>query len=56
MPDKGWQRAFDDPILLPDGRTLSTLRDAGNFIAKLPKRKHDAPEWRAAIQALMLGR
>ena len=29
-------------------------RDAGNFIAKLPKREHDAPELQAAIQALML--
>jgi hypothetical protein len=30
------------------------LRDSGNFIAGLPKREHDAPRWRAAIQALML--
>jgi hypothetical protein len=30
------------------------LRDAGNFIAKLPKRDHDAPAWLAAIPALML--
>jgi hypothetical protein len=30
------------------------LRDAGNYIAKLPKREHDAPAWLAAIQALML--
>jgi hypothetical protein len=30
------------------------LRDAGNFITKLPKREHDAPEWQAAMQALML--
>ena len=28
--------------------------DAGNYIAKLPKREHDAPAWLAAIQALML--
>jgi hypothetical protein len=30
------------------------LRDAGNYIAALPKPEHDAPTWRAAIQALML--
>jgi hypothetical protein len=36
------------------GRRLLTLRDAGNFIAKLPKSEHDAPEWRAATRALML--
>ena len=28
--------------------------DAGNFIAKFPKREHDAPKWRAAIEALRL--
>jgi hypothetical protein len=27
---------------------------AGNYIAGLPKREHDAPAWVAAIQALML--
>jgi hypothetical protein len=32
----------------------ATLRDAGNYISKLPERKHDAPAWLAAIQALML--
>jgi hypothetical protein len=30
------------------------LRDAGNYIAGLPKSEHDAFAWRAAIQALML--
>ena len=53
MPDKGWHHPLHDSIPLPKGAELQTLRDAGNFIAKLPKREHDAPEWRAAIQALM---
>jgi hypothetical protein len=54
MAKKGWSRKFEDPILLPDGGQLKTLRDAGHFIAKLPKAEHDAPEWQAAIRALML--
>lgn len=54
MIEKGWQRAFDDPIPLPDGRKLITLCDAATYITKLPKQKHDAPEWQAAIEALML--
>jgi hypothetical protein len=54
MPDKGWSRTFFDPLPLPGGGELRTLRDAGNYIAKLPKREHDAPAWRAAIEALML--
>jgi hypothetical protein len=54
VADKGWQRAFDDPIPLPLGRQLVTLQDAGTFITKLSKAQHDAPEWQAAMQALML--
>jgi hypothetical protein len=49
-----WSREFDEPILLPEGRTLATLRDAGEHIAALPKKEHDAPEWQAAMQALIL--
>jgi hypothetical protein len=54
MPDKGWHRTFDDPIPLPDAGELRTLREAGNYIAGLPKREHDTAAWLAAIQALML--
>jgi hypothetical protein len=54
MAKKGWSRKFEDPIPLPDGGQLKTLRDAGHYIAKLPKREHDAPEWQAAMRALML--
>jgi hypothetical protein len=54
MPDTGWQRPFDDPIALPRGRQLVTLRDAAEYITKLPKAEHDAPEWQAAMEALLL--
>ncbi|MFH0303079.1 hypothetical protein AAFX91_39200 [Bradyrhizobium sp. 31Argb] len=50
----GWRRAFDDTIVLPDGRKLVTLRDAATYITELPQAEHDAPEWQAAIEALML--
>jgi hypothetical protein len=50
----GWQRQFDDPILLPRGRQLVTLQDAGNYITKLPKAEHTAPEWQDAMEALIL--
>jgi hypothetical protein len=52
MPD--WQRPFDDPIPLPRGRQLITLRDAAEYITRLPKAEHDAPEWQAAMEALLL--
>jgi hypothetical protein len=52
--NKGWSRKFDEPIPLPNGRKLVTLRDAGNYIIKLPKAEHTAPEWQAAMEALIL--
>jgi hypothetical protein len=54
MPDRGWKRAFDEPIPLPRGRALVTLEDAGKYITKLPKAEHEVPEWQAAMQALIL--
>ena len=50
----GWDRQFHDPIPLPDGGALRTLRDAGEYIANLPKAEHNAPAWRAAMEALLL--
>ena len=51
---RGWQRRFDDPIPLPRGRQLVTLEDAGRYITKLPKAEHEAAEWQAAMEALIL--
>jgi hypothetical protein len=39
---------------LPRGRRLVTLEDAGNYVTKLPKAEHAAPEWQAAMEALIL--
>jgi hypothetical protein len=50
----GWSREFDEPIDLPRGRQLVTLEDAGNYITELPKAEHEAPDWQAVMQALML--
>jgi hypothetical protein len=49
-----WMRKFDEPIPVPKGRRLITLRDAGDYIAKLSKAKHLTAEWQAAMFALML--
>jgi hypothetical protein len=32
-----WSARFDDPIPVPKGKPLVTLKDAGNYITKLPK-------------------
>lgn len=50
----GWSRKFDDPIPLPKGRQLVTLKDAGTCITKLPKAEHMTPEWQPAMEALIL--
>ena len=50
----GWQKKFDEPIPLPKGKPLVTLRDAALYIIRLPKAEHDAEEWLAAMKALLL--
>jgi len=54
MSESGWQRRFEDPILLPDGRSLHTLRDAVDYITDLPKEQSDLAQWQVAIEALIL--
>jgi hypothetical protein len=54
VADRGWKRSFDDPIPLPRGRQLVTLEGAGRYITKLPKAEHEAAEWQAAMEALIL--
>ena len=49
-----WDQRFFDPIVLPRRKPLVTLRDAALYITKLPKAEHDAEEWQAAMQALLL--
>jgi hypothetical protein len=40
--------------VLPSGKKLIALRDAAEYITELPKAEHDAEEWQAAMQALLL--
>jgi hypothetical protein len=49
-----WDQRFSEPIELPNGKKLVTLRDAALYITKLPKAEHDAEEWLAAMEALLL--
>jgi hypothetical protein len=42
MADKGWLKRFDEPIVLDDGTTITTLRDAVHYLAKtVPKAERD---------------
>src|SRR5450755_2700277 len=49
-----WSRAFEDPIPLPGGRTLRTLRDAASHVMALPGKTRQSDEWQAAIEALLM--
>ena len=49
-----WSTSFEDPVPLPNGRTLLTLKDAADYITKLPQKESDLPEWQTAIEVLML--
>ena len=49
-----WSRHFDEPIPVPGGRELVTLEDAGTYITKLSRAEHEAPEWRTAIELLIM--
>jgi hypothetical protein len=60
MHRQGWSRKFEQPIIIqpraPRGkpRELVTLKDAGEYITKLPKAEHTATEWQTAMEALLL--
>jgi hypothetical protein len=43
-----------DPIELPGGRKLVTLRDAAQYITELPKVEDDVEPSQAAMEALLL--
>jgi hypothetical protein len=54
MTKTGWNRPFEDPILLPDGRELLTLKDAADYIMKLPKAEQKHEKWQTAAEVLIM--
>ena len=54
MAKKGWSRPFEDPITLPDGRKLVTLKHAADFIMRLPKAEQKHEKWQVAIEVLIM--
>jgi hypothetical protein len=49
-----WSREFDEPIPLPDGRSLRNLRDAGDYILRLPATEKGLFEWDLAAEVLIM--
>jgi hypothetical protein len=51
--EKGWSRPFDNPIPLPGGAVLKTLKEAVAYLAKtVPEAEQDMPEVLAAAEIL----
>jgi hypothetical protein len=48
-----WDQFFSDPVPTPGGMNLKTLRDAGAYISKLQKPKHESEEWQTAMHCLI---
>ena len=44
-----WSREFDDPV-----PGMASLRDAAEYITRLPKPEQAKPHWQAAIEALIM--
>jgi hypothetical protein len=54
MAETGWAQAFDDPIELPGGGKLRTLRDAGHYVTALSKADQTKAHWQTAAHELMM--
>ena len=48
-----WDKTFREPIALPDGHALFSLRDAGQYIGALPADEYQAKEWQTAMHVLI---
>jgi hypothetical protein len=48
-----WDRPFAQPVPLPEGPPAQTLRDAADYISKLPQQERDCQEWQFAVQMLI---
>ena len=52
-----WSRRFDEPIKLPDGGKLVTLKDAIAWLAKeVPKSEHGMKQVQAAAHCVKLAK
>ena len=49
-----WSQAFDDPIPLPGREPLTTLRQAGEYIAALSAKDQRQTHWQTAAEVLLM--
>jgi hypothetical protein len=49
-----WLKRFYKPVILPDQRSLLTLRDVAEHIATLPPSDRNTAHWQLALESLTL--
>jgi hypothetical protein len=48
-----WDRPFNQPVLLPNGLSARTLREAADYVRRLPTAVRYRNQWRLAIRTLI---
>jgi hypothetical protein len=48
-----WSLKFDEPIVLANGEAVYTLRDAGEYVTRLPKKEAELSHWQVAASCLL---
>jgi hypothetical protein len=48
-----WDRPFHQPVLLPNGSSARTLREAADYVRRLPTAVRYRNQWRLAIHTLI---
>jgi hypothetical protein len=48
-----WSDRFSEPIALPDGGRLQTLREAGEYITELPEAEQAEKRWQTAMHVVI---
>jgi hypothetical protein len=47
-----WSRRFEDPVPMPDGSTVRTIREAAEYATSLPRKIGNTEPWQHAAQVL----
>ena len=48
-----WSRAFDKPVALPRGGSITTLSEARDYLLKIPKKRQKSEAVETALDAVL---
>src|SRR4051812_11612325 len=49
----GWSERFDDPVPVPNGKTIQRLDEARAYILTLPRAEQNSPLWQDATRYML---